>query len=420
VGSDHPPSDIGADGMSARGAAAGTGGLRALPRAIWVLGLVSLFMDVSSELVHSLLPVFMVTVLGASMVTVGLVEGIAEAIAAIVKVFSGVISDHLRRRKLLAVLGYGLAALSKPLFPLASSVGWVATGRFVDRVGKGIRGAPRDALVADITPPHLRGAAYGLRQALDSVGALIGPLLAILFMMWLANDIRMVLWLALVPAALAVALLVAGVQEPDHDPDAAGSGRALFSAIGRLPRRYWLVIVLGSVFTMARFSEAFLVLRAEDIGLAIGYVPLVMVLMNLFYAASAYPAGAAADRMGARRLLLVGLLLLLAADIVLALATTVVAVLAGAALWGLHMGLTQGLLAKLVADAAPATLRGTAFGVFNLVTGIVLLLASLLAGTLWEAYGAGATFLGGALFAALALLGMVLYAGQHPPARRAG
>jgi len=379
-----------------------------LPAGIWALGLGSLFMDISSELIHSLLPAFMVTVLGASMVTIGLIEGVAEATAAVTKVFSGALSDYLGKRKFLLVLGYALGAFTKPIFPLAPSIGWVFTARFVDRVGKGIRGAPRDALVADLAPPSLRGAAYGLRQALDSIGAFVGPVLAVAFMVWFADDIRSVMWVAVVPAFVAVALLALYVREPQR---AGAEARAPLSVADarRLPSRYWLVVLLGAVFTLARFSEAFLLLRAQDVGLALGYVPLVLIAMNVFYAALAYPAGMAADRVSQRTLLLVGLALLIVADLVLAAAPSLPLVFVGAALWGVHMALTQGLLSKLVADTAPAALRGTAFGVFNLVSGGALLLASVIAGALWSAVGASATFLAGAAFAAVTAVGLLAY-----------
>jgi len=383
---------------------------RALPKSVWVLGFVSLFMDTSSELVHSLLPVFMGTVLGASMMTIGIIEGIAEAAAAITKVFSGAISDYLGKRKALAVVGYGLAALSKPIFPLATTIYWVSGARFIDRIGKGIRGAPRDALVADITPANLRGAAYGLRQALDSVGAFVGPSLAILLMGWFANDIRSVLWVALLPAMLSVSLLVVGVREPEAPHITSTSVKVLAMVdIKRMPLRYWGVVVLGAVFTLARFSEAFLVLRAQDVGVAIAYVPVVMIVMNIVYSVFAYPAGAAADRVSSRTLLVIGLLLLIVADTALALAKAPGTVFLGAAFWGLHMAFTQGLLSKLVADAAPAKLRGTGFGIFNLVSGVALLLASVIAGGLWSQFNASATFIAGGLFAALAAAGLLLY-----------
>jgi MFS family permease len=383
---------------------------RKLPKGIWALGFVSMFMDSSSELVHSLLPIFMTTTLGASMVTIGIVEGFAEAAAAITKVFSGVISDYFQKRKLLAVIGYGLAAITKPIFPLATSIGWVFGARFVDRIGKGIRGAPRDALVAEIAPEQLRGAAYGLRQALDSVGAFVGPLLAVAFMIWFANDIKAVLWVAVLPAFIAVLLLIVGVREPESLVYAVPHRNLLsLNNAKRLRLRYWLVVALGAVFTLARFSEAFLILRARDVGLAIGYVPVIMIVMNVVYSIFAYPAGAAADRISARTLLLCGLGILVVADIVLAIAASPGVALLGSAFWGLHMALTQGLLSKLVADTAPADLRGTAFGIFNLVNGGALLLASIIAGSLWSMFGASATFTAGASFAAFAAMGLLLY-----------
>ncbi|MEW6077937.1 MAG: MFS transporter [Thermodesulfobacteriota bacterium] len=391
--------------------------LRALPAGIWVLGFGSLFMDVSSELVHSLLPVFMTTVLGASMTTIGVIEGIAEATASVTKVFSGFLSDYFRRRKFLLVSGYALAALTKPIFPLANSIGWVLAARFIDRVGKGIRGAPRDALVADIAPPRSRGAAYGLRQALDSIGAFLGPLLAIVLMLLLSNNIRGAMWVAVIPAAITVVLLTIFVREPEHRE--AGSKKPLTLADAkRLPSRYWRIVLLGAIFTLARFSEAFLILRAQDTGLPLAYVPAVMMVMNVFYAGFAYPLGVISDRFSRRALLLTGLALLIAADIILAAAASPWPVFAGAGLWGLHMACTQGLLSKLVADTVPEDLRGTAFGVFNLVSGIALLLASVTAGALWSRIGPGATFAAGAVFAALAAAGLAVNGNKSRPVSR--
>ena len=386
------------------------GSYRGLPRDIWALGFVSMFMDISSELIHSLLPIFMLTLLGASIATIGVLEGLAEGTAAVTKVFSGAISDYFRKRKALAVAGYALSALTKPIFPLATTVGWVFGARMADRVGKGIRGAPRDALVAEIAPIEIRGAAFGLRQALDSVGAFVGPLLALGLMVWLANDIKTVLWMAVVPAFLSVLLLVFGVHEPEAAVDAAHSNKRLtWTDLKQLSRRYWLVVGLGAVFTLARFSEAFLILRAQDVGIGVAYVPAILIVMNIAYSLVAYPAGAAADRLSARALLLIGLAMLVAADVVLAIAASPAIALLGAAFWGLHMAFTQGLLAKLVADTAPIALRGTAFGVFNLVSGGALLLASVIAGALWSAFGPSATFVAGASFAALAALGIHVY-----------
>ncbi len=382
--------------------------VRALPVGIWGLGLTSMFMDISSELVHSLLPVFMSGVLGASMLTIGLIEGVAEATASVTKLFSGTLSDRWGRRRPLLLVGYGMAAVTKPIFPLASTIAWVAAARFIDRVGKGIRGAPRDALVADITPIESRGAAYGLRQALDSFGAAVGPLLAIGCMVLLSGNITAVLWVGVAPAFIAVLLLVLMVKEPGSVPRVADLSSP-FGSVGlrRLGARFWFLAALGALFTLARFSDAFLVLRAQQAGLSLTLVPLVMVAMNVVYASAAYPAGRAADGRDPRVLLILGLAVLVIADIVLARAGSASMVLAGAAIWGLHMALTQGLFSKLVADVAPADLRGTAFGVFNLVTGLAVLAASVGAGALWTRYGYAATFLGGALFAALTAVGVL-------------
>ncbi|MBQ0919585.1 MFS transporter [Hydrogenophaga aromaticivorans] len=379
-----------------------------LPTAIWVLGFVSLLMDISSEMVHSLLPLFMVGTLGASALVVGLVEGLAEATALIVKVFSGVLSDWWGKRKWLAVFGYALGALTKPLFALAPGIGTVLTARLLDRVGKGVRGAPRDALVADIAPPDMRGAAFGLRQSLDTVGAFLGPLLAVGLMLLWANDFRAVFWVAVVPGLLAVALLMLGVREPDRPAGERRGNPIRRENLRRLGSAYWWVVGLGAVFTLARFSEAFLVLRAAQSGVPVALVPLVMVAMNLVYAASAYPFGRLSDRMDHRTLLALGLAVLIAADLVLAVPAHWATVLAGVALWGLHMGMTQGLLATMVADTAPADLRGTAFGFFNLVSGVALLLSSAIAGLLWDQLGASFTFYAGAAFSGLALLGLAL------------
>jgi MFS family permease len=380
-----------------------------IPRGVWVLGLVSLFMDISSELIHSLLPVFMVTGLGATAFMVGVVEGIAEATALIVKVFSGTLSDWLGRRKGLAVLGYGLGALSKPVFALALSVDWVFAARFMDRIGKGIRGAPRDALIADLTPEPIRGAAFGLRQSLDTIGAFLGPLLAIGLMILWAGDFRAVFWFAVIPGIISVLLLVFFVREPGAPRAARRAASPIqWPTLGDMGRGYWWIVAAGAAFTLARFSEAFLVLRAQQLGLPDAYTPIVLVVMNVVYAVSAYPFGRLADRVSHRTLLALGLAVLMAADLVLALAGSMTALAAGVALWGLHMGMTQGLLATMVAGAAPGHLRGTAFGFFNLASGIAMLAASLLAGALWDALGAAATFYAGAAFCGITLAVLAL------------
>lgn len=381
--------------------------LSSIPAGVWVLGFVSMLMDISSEMIHSLLPLFLVGTLGASAWVVGVIEGLAESTALIVKVFSGAISDYLGRRKGLAVFGYALGALSKPLFAIAPTTGIVLAARLLDRVGKGVRGAPRDALVADIAPPEVRGAAFGLRQSLDTVGAFLGPLLAVGLMLLWANDFRAVFWVAVIPGLLAVALLLFGVREPERHTSGKRTHPIRRENLRRLSGAYWWVVGVGAVFTLARFSEAFLVLRAQQGGIAVALVPLVMVAMNAVYAASAYPFGTLSDRVSHKKLLGWGLVVLIAADLVLAMDDHWTTVLAGVALWGVHMGMTQGLLATMVADTAPADLRGTAFGFFNLVSGLAMLIASVLAGLLWDRLGASFTFYAGAAFCGVALLGLL-------------
>ena len=378
---------------------------RPLPRTVWALGLVSLLMDASSETIHALLPLFLTTTLGASVALVGVIDGVAEATAAITKVFSGYVSDRIGRRKPLILLGYGLGALSKPLFPLAASAGLVFGARFIDRIGKGLRGAPRDALVADLTSSDQRGRAYGLRQALDTVGAFIGPCAAIVLMHIYDGDMRMVFWCAALPALLAVLCVVFGVEDAARAPVAKCARAPIqWRDLAALGGAYWQVVALGVVFTLARFSEAFLILRAHDGGLSLALAPLVLVAMNVVYALAAYPAGAWSDRSGPRGLLLAALAALILADVLLAVGESLTTLFVGFALWGLHMALSQGLLTKLVAEHAPSALRGSAFGVFNLCSGVAMLLASAVAGALWQWWGAATTFWAGALFAGCAAL----------------
>jgi MFS family permease len=381
---------------------------------VWVLGFVSLLMDISSELIHSLLPVFMVSALGASVLMVGVVEGIAKSTALIVKVFSGALSDYLGKRKALAVAGYGLGAISKPVFALALTINWVLAARFMDRIGKGIRDAPRDALVADITPPEIRGAAYGLRQSLDTIGAFIGPLAAIGLMDIYSGNIRSVFWWSVVPAVLCVVLLARGVEEPG---DTVAPGRTppamplQMSQMKALGRRYWMSILLIVLFSLARYSEGFLILKAISSGLRPTLAPMVLIAMNIVYALTSAPVGVLSDRIGRSRLMLAGVGMLVIADLILATAHTTPAVFAGVAAFGLHLGLTQGLFSTLIAVTAPQDLRGTAFGVMNLALACALLTANVVAGALWETAGPTTTFLASAAFAALMGLG---YLGFKP------
>lgn len=382
-----------------------------LSTAVWALGLTSLFMDISSEMIHSLLPVFLVVGLGTSAAYLGVIEGVAEATACIVKVFSGALSDYFGRRKPLALLGYGMAALTKPLFPLASSAGMVFFARFIDRIGKGIRGAPRDALVADVTPPEQRGAAFGLRQSLDTVGAFAGPVLAIVLAAAFAGALRTVLWIAVLPAFISVVVLWVGVREPKRQAAASSKKRSVDLRVRAMPRSFWIVCVVASVFMLSRFSEAFLVLVGIHAGLTPALTPLALVAMNLAYLLSAYPVGKLSDRMPKPYLLVVGCAILAVANGVLAFAANPVLLIVGALLWGLHMGFTEGIFAAMVANSAPKDLRGSAFGIFNLLRGLVLLAASVIAGLLWDQVGPQATF---GFASVLALLTVVaLWLSRH-------
>ncbi len=379
-----------------------------IPRSVWMLGLVSLFMDISSEMIHSLLPIFLVVGLGASALSLGIIEGVAEATALITRVFSGILSDWLGKRKALAVVGYGMATLTKPLFAMATGVKLVFTARFLDRIGKGIRGAPRDALIADITGDENRGAAFGLRQSMDTAGAFIGPMLASVLMFATSDSFRTVFWIAVIPGIIAVTLLVLGVEEPSHKQDAENGGPIQLADMRMLGEAYWFVVAFGSIFTLARFSEAFILLRAQGVGVNVSLIPFVLVLMNMVYTLSAYPVGILSDRLGRMGLLAAGCLALVASDAVFALASSYALVAVGAALWGLHMGLTQGVFSALVADTSPPNIRGSAFGIFSLASGIAMLAASMLAGWLWDVAGPPATFWAGAVFALAGLTGFLL------------
>jgi MFS family permease len=384
-------------------------GLSLIPRNVWTLGFVSMFMDISSEMIHALLPIYLVAVLGASALTVGFIEGVAEAAAMLIKPISGALSDWLGRRKLLASIGYGLSALSKPVFPLAASVSWIFAARLLDRIGKGIRDAPRDALIADISEENIRGASFGLRQSLDTAGAIIGPLLAAGLMIVMADNIAAIFWVAVIPAFLAAGLMIFAVSEPPkHEIQSPSVRLPRLASLNSFSVTYWMVVAVAAALTLARFSEAFLILKARNVGLPLALVPGVMVVMNIAYAISAYPSGALSDRAGRSSVVLAGAALLLLADVMLALAAATPLLLLGIVLWGLHMGLTQSVLAALVADAAPAGLRGTAFGVLNFVSGVALVAGGVIAGLLWDTVGPAMTFFAGAFFAALAVGGAAL------------
>ena len=373
-----------------------------IPRTIWALGFVSLFTDLGSEMVHGLLPVLMAGILGASALTIGLIEGAAEALVLVTKVFSGYFSDAIGRRKPLVLLGYGVAALAKPLFPLADSIATVTTARLLDRFGKGIRGAPRDALVGDLAPPSIRGACFGLRQSMDTVGAVLGPLVAVALLWAFADDIRTVLWFAVIPGLVSIALLLTMVPEPNDGQRRPARLPITRQGLAHLGAAFWGLVAVGALISLTRFSEAFLVLRASERGVPLTFIPLVLVVMSGAYMLSAYPAGRLSDRLPRTAVLAAGMAVLAVANIALALAEGYAMLFAGIALWGLHMGLTQGILASLIADVAPVEYRGTAFGVFSLVSGAGLLAASVLAGLLWDVVNPAATFVAGAVVAVIA------------------
>ncbi|MGZ5223912.1 MAG: MFS transporter [Burkholderiales bacterium] len=378
-----------------------------LPRNVVALGLVSLFLGVSSQMTHSLLPVFLVTVLGTSVASVGIIEGIAEATNSLAKVLSGALSDWLGRRKPIVVLGYGLAALSKPLFPLAGDAATVLVARFIDRTGKGIRDAPRDALLADQLPSNARGSGFGLRLTLFTIGSVVGPLAATSVMVGSGGDFRLVFWLAVIPAFLSVAVLILAVKEPANARDIAKQ-RFSLRDLGRLPALFWWIVAITAMLELARFSQAFLLLKAKEVGVEAALIPIFLMLMGAVYGLTAYPCGILADRVNRRLQLGIGAVILLTGHLVLATADTIWMAAIGASLWGFQMGVTQGLVAAIVADAAPERLRGTAFGIYYLVDGVVSLLASSGAGVLWMTGGSGLTFSVGAALAAAVLLMLVI------------
>jgi len=366
-----------------------------IPKSIWALGFVSMFMDVSTEMIHSLLPIYLVSILGVSAIAVGMIEGIAESTSLLIRIFSGTLSDYLGKRKLIATIGYGIAAATKPLFAIATSLNVIMAARFVDRLGKGIRGAPRDALIGDLSPLSIRGACFGLRQSLDNVGAIAGPLIAILLMWLFANNIKAVFWAATIPAFVSFFIILVVVKEPKKEHHYNQEEQKPFNIkdVAKLHSSFWWVIVIAVVISFARMSEAFLVLKAQDAGFELMYIPLVLVIMNLIYASTSYPAGKLSDKIDRMHLLSLGTLILLISDLLLAYATTHIHTMLGVALWGLHMGVTQGIFAALIVDKTPAHLYGTAFGIFNFLCGLAILFGNIIAGWIWSVHGAQLTFL---------------------------
>ena len=381
-----------------------------IPRNVWALGIVSLLMDLSSEMILSILPIFLVTGLGISVLSLGLIEGLAEGVASVIKAFSGALSDYLKKRKILIVIGYGISTLTKPFFALASTATWIFTARFVDRLGKGIRGAPRDSLIADSTSTKIRGTAYSLRQSLDTLGALLGPIIAIIILYLTTNNFRFVLWFAVIPAVLCIVVLIFGVKETTLKKNISSKkSYFLFKNFSKITPVIWLFFLIVFILNLGHFSEAFLLLRSQEIGLKVSFIPIVFVVMNVAYAIVAVPFGHLADRGGFFILIVCGFLILVLADIILALTNSVGWMFVGIIFWGIHLGMTQGLLLAMISKLSPLELRGTSFGLFHAITGIALLIASLIAGYLWQYYNSGLIFFVSAIITSVGISFFILW-----------
>ena len=377
---------------------------RRLPRQVAILGVISLLTAMSSAMVYGLLPVFLVKVLGASTASVGVIEGIAEAMMSLARIFSGRASDWMGRRKPLVLLGYAVSAVNKVMFPLAGTVSIVFAARVIDRIGKGLRDAPRDAFMTDVTPAKVRGSGFGLRLAFYTTGFVIGPLAAMEVMQLSGDNFRLVFWLAVIPAVLAIIILIFGITEHASTKFVPRPLLLRRSEFALFTGAFWWAIAVASLLSLARFSYAFLILKAYGIGVDAAYVPIVLVLMHLVYAAAAYPFGVLADHMDRRLQLGIGAAILIAADMVLATANVGWMAAIGAGLWGLQMAATQGLLSASVADAAPEELRGTAFGIYDMSVGLATFVASAAAGALWMVGGSPLAFGFSGLIAAAAIL----------------
>ena len=389
-----------------------------IPRNVWILGFISLFMDLSSEIYHALLPAFITIALGLPATALGAIDGIAEATANFSKLFSGRFSDRSLKRKPWVMAGYGIAAVSKPLFPLAASAPAVMTARFFDRIGKGIRGAPRDAMLADESPPEIRGRAFGLRQTLDTIGALAAPLVAIGLMALFAGNIRSVFWIAIIPAAISFLLAALALREPEQHL-APLKRSPFFAGFRDLNKDTKRLLQVGFLFTLARFSESFLILKGIEVGLSGALSPLTLAMFNLAFVVLAYPAGALSDKMSPRAIIMVGIIVLIAGNLIFATTSGFSGLTLGAILWGAHMAMTQGIFSRMIADSAPEHLRATSFGAFWFVTGFATILASLGAGWLWDREGSSAVFLMSAAIAAAAFAMLSLLSDEHPrPVRR--
>jgi MFS family permease len=370
-----------------------------LSRNVWVAGWVSFFMDVSSEMVYPLVPLFLSSTLGVSKSVVGLIEGIAEATASLLKLFSGVIADRFGKNKLLMGFGYGISTASRPILALASGWGMVFLARFTDRAGKGIRTAPRDAIIAASTPPGQLGLAFGFHRALDTAGAVVGPAVALAILAVWAADFRLVFWLSVVPGVLAVALIVWFIEA---DGRVRPAQAALAWSLRGFDDRFWEFLLVIGLFSLGNSSNAFLILKAEQVGTSPAWISGIYVGYNALYALMSVPGGLLADRVGMRRMIIVGLGLFAAVYAGIALASTPQQIAALFLCYGIYMGLTEGVQRAYLATLAPKERTATAFGLYHMVVGIAILPASLFAGVLWDTVGPAAPFLFGAGMAALA------------------
>lgn len=358
-------------------------------------------MKISSVIVFTLSPLFMTQVLGASIFAVGILEGILEVITLLARIFSGIISDYIHKRKSIIVVGYIFALISRPFLALATRMEDVFLGRAFDRIGNGLDATPRDALVGDLAPPQIKGACYGLRESLSRAGSFAGALL-VMALLWLTEgNFSLVFWIGSIPTVLALMVLVIFVKDSPNQQAQHKKPTHKFKLkdLKKLPLPFWLILLLSGLFMLSNFSGAFLILRAEQTGLDLHLTSLVMIIQNLATAGTAYPVGYLSDKMGRRSMMGVGIVLIVCSDLLLAWGGSLYTILGGVLLWGAEIGITQSILAVFLADTCPQDLRGTGFGLFHFINGCCLLLANVFAGWIWHDVNPSAMFLASAVMA---------------------